>query len=84
MGATRYVSLGSCVIGVVLPAVAIWRQQGEYVLWALSIGVGAFIILRHRSNLRRIVRGEESRLFSKDFNLAEAARTAPRKPETKP
>jgi glycerol-3-phosphate acyltransferase PlsY len=66
MFATRYVSIGSCVIGLALPVVIRLWQPEENLLAGLSILVGAFIVYKHRANLARIARGEEPKMFEKD------------------
>ena len=61
---TRLVSLASVCASIVLP-IAVWgfghRSPADPFLW-LSILTAVFIVVRHRSNLGRLKRGEESRL----------------------
>lgn len=57
---TRYVSLGSCLAAIAAPITA-WllghQQAGElYVLLAL------IVVVMHQANIRRLMRGEESKL----------------------
>ena len=60
---TRYVSLGSCIAAFVMPALAIVLVPDFF--W-FAVLIAAIIIIKHRANLARIVRGEESKLsFSK-------------------
>ena len=60
---TRYVSLGSCIAAFVMPALAIVLVPDFF--W-FAVIIAAIIIIKHRANLARIVRGEESKLsFSK-------------------
>ena len=60
---TRYVSLGSCIAAFVMPALAIVLVPDFF--W-FAVIIAAIIIIKHRDNLARIVRGEESKLsFSK-------------------
>ena len=60
---TKYVSLGSCIAAFVMPALAIVLVPDFF--W-FSVIIAAIIIIKHRANLARIVRGEESKLsFSK-------------------
>jgi glycerol-3-phosphate acyltransferase PlsY len=60
--ATRYVSVASIVAAVAVPAAAWWMNvRGARWLPAVLTVLGALIIWRHRSNLRRLVRGEEHR-----------------------
>lgn len=61
---TGYVSLGSIVAAIIVPfAVFLSRGTGA-VLW-LSIGLAVFVIFAHRANIRRLLRGEESRFTRK-------------------
>lgn len=58
---SRYVSLGSVTGMVALPLFAFARGTSTPVL-ALSLVLAALALLRHRSNMRRLVTGTESRL----------------------
>ncbi len=62
---TRYVSVASigAAVGVTLSA-WILKSQGNSVPIALSI-IAAVIILRHRSNIKRLINGTENRLTFK-------------------
>jgi glycerol-3-phosphate acyltransferase PlsY len=55
---TRTVSIASIVSAAALP-VAVYAFQGVTpVLW-LSLALSSFVIYAHRSNIRRLLRGEE-------------------------
>lgn len=55
---TRIVSLASIVAAAVVP-ITIWVTQGPTpVLW-VSAALAAFIVVAHRSNIRRLIQGEE-------------------------
>lgn len=59
---TRYVSLGSITAAVVLPVtVAFTPHRGGDALLVFSAALGAFVIWAHRTNIRRLVKGEENR-----------------------
>jgi glycerol-3-phosphate acyltransferase PlsY len=58
---TRYVSLGSMVATTALPAAA-WLTGEPPAVVATAAGSGALILLRHRSNLRRLLAGTERRI----------------------
>lgn len=65
----RFVSLASMVAAVALP-LSVWlilpRQSGGWgLLLAFSAAAGALIILRHRSNIGRLLRGTEPRFERK-------------------
>jgi glycerol-3-phosphate acyltransferase PlsY len=58
---TGYVSLASMTGALVFPiAVALWQPADRYTL-ALGIGLAAFIVFTHRSNIRRLLAGQEAR-----------------------
>lgn len=66
---TRYVSLGSITAVATLPATFLlfshlldWRLADHYPLLILLIVVGLLILLRHRSNVRRLLNGTENRI----------------------
>ena len=59
--ATRLVSLGSIVSAALLPFLVLLTRGVGPVLW-LACGLAAFVIFAHRANIRRLLRGEESRV----------------------
>lgn len=59
---TRIVSLASILSVIALPIVMFLFKQ-PYILIYLSILLAIFIILRHKSNLKRLFAGKEPRLF---------------------
>ena len=67
--ATRYVSLASIAAAVALPiAVAIMlflKELPTPIPLYFSFCLGAIVVLRHRSNLSRLVKGTEPRFFRK-------------------
>lgn len=62
---TRYVSVGSIAAAVAFPtAVAIWHHDNiPYLNFAIAIGLLA--ILRHKENIKRLIKGTESKLGAK-------------------
>ena len=68
---TRIVSLSSMLSAVVFGAVRIWNLRPEpfssenWSLAAFSLFIPALIILRHRANIGRLLRGEEKKFVSK-------------------
>jgi len=57
---TKWVSLGSVVGGASFPvATALVYRQQTYTL--LSLAIGALIVWKHRENIKRLLRGEESK-----------------------
>jgi len=59
--ATRYVSLGSIGAGLVLAALVLAARGPDPVALAAAL-TAALVVLRHRSNLRRILGGTERRV----------------------
>ena len=59
---TRYVSLGSIMAALVVPvAVYLTPHDGGDALLVFSLFLAAFVVWAHRSNIRRLIRGEENR-----------------------
>ncbi len=62
--ATRYSSLASIVAALVAPAAVLgWRGPGP--LFAATCAVCAVLLWRHEGNIRKLLRGEESRIGEK-------------------
>lgn len=57
----RTVSLASVLTGISLPIYMVLFKQSKALVY-LSIFLSLFIILRHKSNLKRILQGKESRI----------------------
>ncbi len=61
---SKYVSLGSIAGAVIYPiAVAIFRSEPEYTVFAVLVGLLALI--RHRANIKRLINGTENKLSKK-------------------
>ena len=61
---TRYVSLGSIIVAMILPVlVYLMYPKTEYIIFALLAGL--LIIFRHRSNIARLLAGEELEIGTK-------------------
>jgi acyl phosphate:glycerol-3-phosphate acyltransferase len=58
---TRYVSLGSVLATVTLPAME-WSLGAPDAVSLAASGVAALILFRHRGNIARLARGTERRL----------------------
>ena len=58
--ATRIVSLGSIAMAVVLPVAIYWRGEAPPAVGLMAILLGVLIIVRHRSNIGRLIRGTET------------------------
>ena len=57
---TKWVSLGSLSTGVTFPLMT-WVLYQQWIIFILGLIVGGLIIWKHESNLKRILRGEESK-----------------------
>lgn len=69
---TRYVALASIGAAVSLPVsmfciMAAWTgfNAGAYILLALGLVMGALVVVRHRSNIQRMLAGTENRFDKK-------------------
>jgi len=69
--ATRYSSLGAIVAALAAPPVA-WWLLGPGPMFAAVAAMALLLVARHRANIRKLLRGEESRIGEK-----RAAGTAP-------
>jgi glycerol-3-phosphate acyltransferase PlsY len=58
---TGYVSLGSLVCAVLLPALILLQAGARSPLFVVSVVVALFVFWTHRSNIGRLRRGEEHR-----------------------
>lgn len=61
---SRMVSLGSIVAAILLPIAVFVTNEPMTELW-LSLALALFVIYAHRSNVRRLLRGEEHRFSRK-------------------
>lgn len=60
--ATGYVSVGSILAALVLPFGVMWTpHDGGTAVVAFTGALSTFVIWAHRSNIRRLLRGEEAR-----------------------
>ncbi len=82
IGATRYVSLGSIVgavagVGALIVIAATGHAPSEYI-WFGAIA-GALVVVQHKDNIQRLLKGEERKLGQPTGTLKEPAGTARRK-----
>jgi glycerol-3-phosphate acyltransferase PlsY len=61
---TRYSSLAAIVAAVAAPFLAWWLLGSGPILWAV-VAMGVVLVARHRANIGKLVRGEESRIGDK-------------------
>ncbi len=82
VGATRYVSLGSIVgavsgVGALVVIAATGHAPSEYI-WFGAIA-GTLVVIQHRDNIQRLLKGEERKLGQPAGALKEPAGTVRRK-----
>lgn len=61
---TRYVSLGSLLASMSFPAFAFLFKEEKEILW-LGLAIFLLIAFKHRSNIRRLLAGNEKKLGEK-------------------
>ena len=64
VAATRYSSLGALVAAAVAPAITAWLYGAGPVLAAV-LAMSGLLVARHHVNIRKLLRGEESRIGDK-------------------
>ncbi|MGL4424766.1 MAG: glycerol-3-phosphate 1-O-acyltransferase PlsY [Cetobacterium sp.] len=68
VGFSKYISLGSVVCSGLLPFLAYFLPIGDNIpripLVIISFVVGAFVIYKHKANIKRLIKGQENK-----FNL---------------
>jgi len=62
---TRYVSIGSIAAAVALPATVWCLPEHDLFLGIVTTALGAMAIYKHRSNIKRLMAGTESRIGKK-------------------
>ncbi|HZD60181.1 MAG TPA: glycerol-3-phosphate 1-O-acyltransferase PlsY [Anaerolineae bacterium] len=61
---TRYVSLASMVVAVLLPVlIIVLYPRTEYIVF--SVAIAAVVVYRHRSNISRLIAGKELKIGEK-------------------
>ncbi len=63
---TGYVSLGSIVAAAILPLLTLWLYPGRPAVVWIEAGLAALIIWMHRTNIRRLLNGTESRVGKRE------------------
>jgi len=61
---SRYVSLASILGAIALPIAAFFFHQPPLLL-GLAVVIAAFVVLRHRANIKRLMNGTENRFAKK-------------------
>lgn len=67
---TRYVSLSSMIASTVFPIYIIFVEKTEILsLITFSLFITVLVIITHQKNIERLLRREESKIFSKNQNI---------------
>jgi len=67
---TRYVSLSSMIASTVFPLYIIFISKSEILsLIIFSLFITFLVILTHQKNIERLIRREESKIFTKNQNI---------------
>jgi len=60
---TGFVSLGSIIASIALPVfMVVFNQPFNLLIFAIALCL--FVVYRHKSNIRRLLRGEEKKIFN--------------------
>jgi len=59
---TRYVSLGAIIGGALFPVSLYFLNLGSYLEFAAMLMCALLLIARHEANIKRLIRGQESKL----------------------
>ncbi len=63
---THYVSLGSITAAIIFPFINIFIfNSTEWAYLLFSIAISLFVIVTHRKNIKRLLKGEETKFFFK-------------------
>lgn len=62
VASSRMVSLGSIVVAIAYPVLVLYFHRGSTAIVVMSFAAAALVLWLHRSNMRRIIRREESRV----------------------
>ncbi len=62
VGLIRIVSVGSITIALEFPILVLWLYGDRLPTVVFAFAASAFVIWRHESNIRRLIRGEESKI----------------------
>jgi len=65
--ATRWVSLSSILAAIAVPAAGAWfyGKDNPLLAWALAV-IGLLVVVKHRSNIRRLLNGTEPRIVGRN------------------
>lgn len=61
---SRYVSLASILAAVALP-ISVFLLGGRSVMLGVAVAISVFVVLRHRTNIQRLMKGTENKFVKK-------------------
>ena len=67
---TRYVSVASIFMALSLPVTNLFLDESDALQW-MSVALALVVVLRHKSNIVRLLRGDENRFEKKQKNASE-------------
>lgn len=71
-GMFRYSSLASILSIIAAPVIAFWFT-GNHSIAYMAVGLAVLSTIRHKDNIRRLIRGEESKIGQKKVEKKDAA-----------
>ncbi|MBS3974246.1 MAG: glycerol-3-phosphate 1-O-acyltransferase PlsY [Actinobacteria bacterium] len=77
VAASKMVSLGSIIIATIYPALSLLIYPDRPAIFVLALITAALVIWRHRMNIKRIMKGQESKIFDKSTLLSASAEVEP-------
>jgi len=77
VAASKMVSLGSIIIATIYPALCLLIYPDRPAIFVLALITAALVIWRHRMNIKRIMKGQESKIFDKSTLLSTSAEVEP-------
>lgn len=77
VAASKMVSLGSIIVATIYPALCLLIYPDRPAIFVLSVLAATLVIWRHRLNIARIIKGQESKIFDKSSLLSASAAIKP-------
>lgn len=77
VAASKMVSLGSIIVATIYPALCLLIYPDRPAIFVLSVIAAALVIWRHRLNIARIIKGQESKISDKSVLLSASAAIKP-------
>lgn len=74
-GAFKYSSLASILSILASPVIAMWFGGGNQPVAIMAAGLAVLSLIRHKDNIRRLIKGEESKIGQKKAATAETPST---------